>query len=96
MIGIGARYLECMIANLPGIREVCVIPSASADAAYDYRAFVVLVHNSPSAVSEFQEEAFLSLAGISVKVELLPELPKSPMGVVSRDSLLGLCAEPAA
>jgi len=96
MIGIGARHLECMIASLPGIREVCVIPLASPDERYEYRAFVVLVRNTPSAVYEFQEDCSLYLAGLSVKVEILQELPRSPMGCVSREALLALCAEAAA
>ena len=92
---IGARYLECMLASLPEVREVCVIPSTSADALHEYQAFVVLVQNTPSAVYQFQEDSSLYLAGLSVKVEILPELPKSPMGRVSRERLLALCAEPA-
>lgn len=96
MVGIGARYLECMLVNLPAIRELCVIPSASADVPHEYRAFVVLVQNTPSAIYEFQQDSSLYLAGLSVKVEILPELPKSPMGRVSRERLLALCAEPAA
>ncbi len=96
MISIGARHLECMIANLPGILEVCVIPSASEDVLYEYRAFVVLLRNTPSAVYQFQEESSLFLAGISVKVEVLPELPKTSMGCVSREQLLALSAGTAA
>lgn len=93
---IGARHLECMLASLPEIREVCVIPSSSADAPHQYQAFVVLAQGTPSAVYQFQEDSALYLAGLSVRVEILPELPKSPMGRVSREGLLALCAEPAA
>jgi acyl-coenzyme A synthetase/AMP-(fatty) acid ligase len=96
MIGIGARYLECLLASLPAIREVCVVPSSSADGRHEYHAFVVLARNTPSAIYEFQEESSLCLAGLSVKVDILPELPKSPMGRVSREALLALRAEPAA
>ncbi len=93
---IGARHLECMLVSLPEIREVCVIPSNSPEAPYEYQAFVVLVQNSPSAVYAFHQESAAYLSGLSVKVEILPELPKSPMGRVSREGLIALCKESAA
>ena len=96
MIGIGASYFECLLSSLPLVREACVIRPASADADHEYRAFIVLAQNTPSAIYEFQTEYCVLLEGMSVKVEILPELPKSPMGRVSRERLLALCAEPAA
>jgi acyl-coenzyme A synthetase/AMP-(fatty) acid ligase len=96
MISIGASYFECMLASLPTVREACVIPSTQTDACYQYRAFVVLTQSAPSAVYEFQTEYCTILEGMSVKVEILPELPKTPMGRVSRERLLALCTESAA
>ncbi len=96
MIGIGASYFECLLASLPIVREVCVIRPASADTDHEYHAFVVLTQTDPSTLYEFQTEYGAILEGMSVKVEILAELPKTPMGRVSREGLLSLRAGSAA
>ena len=93
---ITARYLESVLVNYPGVKEVCAMPPPAPNPGYDCLVFVSLVHNTPSAIYEFQSECAGFLEGLAVKMSIVPELPRSRMGRVAREELLARFGESAA
>jgi len=87
------QYLEKILVILPNIREACVIAASKEDEDYRFHAFITLADYNPEMAYAIQTEVMELLEGLKVRVEVLPELPKSALGRISRDALRSLCAE---
>ena len=90
---INTRYLEKILIVHPLVKEVCVVPASREDTDYRFHAFVTLINDDAEVVYAFQNESLELLEGLDVRIEVLPELPKSGMGRISREALRLLCDE---
>jgi acyl-coenzyme A synthetase/AMP-(fatty) acid ligase len=86
------RELEETLVSHPDVAEVCAVGVPGADHEKHARAFVVL--RPKAATSEECLRAYvqehLSHFHEPREIAIVPELPKGPMGVVSRTKLIEL------
>jgi acyl-coenzyme A synthetase/AMP-(fatty) acid ligase len=81
------QELENILITHHMVKEVCVLTAPRCDKVYKFHAFLVPVNISPTSVFECQVECQELVEGYAVRIEMLPDLPKSRMGRVSRDTL---------
>ena len=88
---LSARYIENELFTHHAIREVCVLPVNAQDDESEFHAFIVPMHNSPSSLYELQKELAEHFGGLSLRIVMLHELPKTALGRVSLEALRSLC-----
>ncbi|HPO15257.1 MAG TPA: hypothetical protein PLI09_17575 [Candidatus Hydrogenedentes bacterium] len=84
------RKLEDILIDHPDVAEVCVISVPNDENGTKPKAFVVLRDNAHCSVEQlhaFCDDRLPEYAGLK-DVHILPELPKGPLGIVSRRKLV--------
>lgn len=87
------QHIENSLLSHPDVVEVCALAAPHPITEKSIKAFVVLQQGA-RVTAEFLESYLKeNVNGLSetVSVQVLPELPKSPTGAVSRRALIALC-----